>query len=301
MKNIIGLQISLIIICQLFLFASIFDSAFAVELEIRRIDPVSFSDSDLQKPNQLPHSRIARGGKNIKMAWFGGATDRYPHGILGDTLEASQLLVETNEGKQLEFVLPYNRVFEDLEPRLVDLNNDKKDEIIVIESNINSGASLAVYSIVSGQLKRIASTEFLGTSNRWLNPVGVGDFNGNGQPDIALVATPHIGGILRLYEFSDSGLRLFSEYAGVSTHKIGSMNLGLGRVVKSNPKDLLILPDQSHRVLMLLEWTQTGMRQIAKIKLNGRLVSSLMPVKKHHWHFRSDNGSFYELSLNKKP
>lgn len=290
--------LSLVLILKLLVVVLIFDSAFAAELKIRQINPVLFSDSKLKKPDQLPHSRVAKGTNHIHMAWFGGATDRYQHGILGDTLEASQLLVQTQEGKQLTFSLPDNRVFEDLEPRLVDLDKDKKDEIIVIESDVNSGASLAVYAIVSGQLKAVASTPFLGQSNRWLNPVGVGDFDGNGRLDIALVATPHIGGILRLYEFSDSGLRLFSEYAGVSTHKIGSINLGLGQVVESTPKDLLILPNQYHDALMLLEWTQSGIKQIAKTRLNGRLESSLIPVKKKdHWYFRLDNGDFYELSL----
>jgi len=296
-NSVLRSQLLLLLILPLLQFALILDSVFAVELKIRRINPIQFGYSKLKKPNQLPYSRVATGNKNIKIAWFGGATDRYKHGILGDTWEASQLLVETTQGNQLTFNLPYNRVFEDLEPRLVDLNGDKKDEVIVIESDINLGASLALYSIKSGQLKAIASTPFLGHPNRWLNPVGVGDFDGNGQPDIALVATPHIGGILRLYRFSDSGFRLFAEYTGVSTHKIGSMDLGLGRVVESNPKDLLILPNQSHNVLMLLEWTQTGIKQIAKVELYGRLRSSLLLVKRHHWRFQLDNDDFYELSL----
>jgi len=295
--RIFRLRLILILIFQLLQIGLNFDAVFAVELKTRLIRSVSFDYPKLIQPNQLPNSRIAKGNKNIKMAWLGGATNRYKHGILGDNLEASQLWVETNQGIQLSLSLPKNRVFEDLLPRLFDIDGDGKDEVIVVESDLSLGASLALYSIQSGQLKGKASTPFLGQPNRWLNPVGVGDFDGNGKPDIALVVTPHIGGVLHLYKFSDSGFRLYAEYAGVSNHKIGSMDLGLGRVVDSNRKDRLILPNQSHNVLMLLEWTHEGMKQIAKVELSGRIRSSLMPVNGHTWRFQLDNGDYYELYL----
>ena len=122
--------------------------------------------------------------------------------MFGDELEASRLVVETAEGEQVEVVLPVNRVFEDVEPRLADVNGDNSDEIIVVESDVQLGASLAVYGIVEGRLEQIAATPFIGKPHRWLNPVGVGDFDGDGHADIALVATPHIGGILRLYRLN---------------------------------------------------------------------------------------------------
>ncbi|WP_413699974.1 FG-GAP repeat domain-containing protein [Psychromonas sp. KJ10-10] len=182
---------------------------------------------------QLPLSRVAYGTKNIAKAWFAGATDRYQHNVLGDALEASLLVVEMADGKRLKIELPSNRVFEDLEPRLVDINNDGSEDIIVIESDTRSGASLAVYSIIDFQLVKIASSPFIGTPYRWLNPVGAGDFDGDGEVDIVAIITPHIGGFLRLYHLTGDKLIEFAEYSGASTHSIGSTELGLGQVIAS--------------------------------------------------------------------
>ena len=206
------------------------NTVFSIELKIHAAGPPSIDISATSRPDQLPHSRVARGNRNIIAAWFAGPTDRYRHGVLGDELEASRLEVETDDGKQLHVDLPPARVFEDLEPRLADLTGDNNDELIVVESDTKSGASLTVYGIVTDRLVRVAATPFLGQPNRWLNPLGAGDFDGDGRPDIALVATPHIGGLLRLYRFKDGTLSLFAEYSGVSTHRIGSTELGLGRL-----------------------------------------------------------------------
>jgi hypothetical protein len=252
-----------------------------------------------KRPGQLPQSRVAHGYRNITAAWLAAPTDRYRHGVLGDELEAARLVVETRAGKRLQVDLPPTRVFEDLEPRLADVDGDSRDEIIVVESDTASGASLAVYGIVDDRLVRIAATPFLGRPNRWLNPLGVGDFDGDGSPDITLVATPHIGGILRLYRFSRPALSLFAAYPGVSTHRIGSTELGLGRVVPATPRDQLLLPDQARRVLMLLEWSPNEWRVIARAALPGPLASSLMPSGDGRWRFRLADGRRFEIQLNR--
>ena len=113
-------------------------------------------------------------------------------------------MVETRSGKRLQVDLPPRRVFEDLEPRLVDVDDNSRDEIMVVESDSKFlGASLALFR----HRRRPTQTDcghlsFLGQPYRWLNPLGVGDYDGDGKLDIALVATPHIGGKLRLYRFT---------------------------------------------------------------------------------------------------
>lgn len=271
--------------------------ALSIELKIHAAGPPQIDISAASRPDQLPQSRVARGNRNIITVWYAGPTDRYRHGVLGDRLEASRLVVETTEGKRLHIDLPPARVFEDLEPRLADLNGDNRDELIVVESDMDSGASLAVYGIVSGRLVRMAATPFLGQPNRWLNPLGVGDFDGDGHPDIALVATPHIGGRLRLYRFKDGKLSLFAEYPGVSTHRIGSRELGLGRVISAAPRDRLLVPNQARRTLMILEWSPDGWHEMTRAELPGTLASSLIPVEDGRWRFRLENGKSYEIQM----
>ena len=199
----------------------------AAELVLRELDTGPVQIQEPGRADQIPHSRVAQGSKDIAGTWLAIATNRYPHGVLGDALEASRLSVESRQGTTLILDLPPNRVFEDLHPRLIDLDGDGRDEIIVVESDKELGASLAVYGIVEGRLAKRSATPFLGRSNRWLNPLGAGDFNGDGKLDIALVATPHIGGILRLYHFTEPKLSKFAEYRGVSTHSLGNTELGL--------------------------------------------------------------------------
>ena len=271
--------------------------AYSVSLEVRKTNAVLKQASRIVKPDQLPQSRIAFGKRNIRHAWFSGPTDRYHHGVLGDSLEASQLNAETNDGRTYQLNLPSSRVFEDLEPRLADLDKDGRDEIIVIESDLRRGASMSVYGIRSERLQKITSTPFLGQANRWLNPVGTGDFDGDGQLDIALVATPHIGGILRLYRYHNETLRLFAEMRGISTHRIGSTELGLGRVVKAVPRDLLLVPNQSRKVMVVLSWTPNGIEEVTRTTLSDYLATSLYKIEDRRWAFRLDNGVFYQIQM----
>ena len=275
-------------------------SGHAAQLVIRQAVPSPQKSTAPPKPGQLPQSRITYGHRDITVAWLAGPTDRYRHGVLGDDLEATRLVVETPSAKRLQAVLPVRRVFEDLEPRLADVDGNGRDEIIVVESDTESGASLAVYGIVGGQLKRIAATPFLGQPYRWLNPLGVGDFDGDGKLDIALVATPHIGGIMRLYHFKNSNLSLYAEYPGISTHRMGSTELGLGRVVSASPRDQLLVPNQARRALMLLEWSTGQWQLVARTELPGQLGSSLIPTGDGGWRFQLEDGRHFEVQIDRR-
>lgn len=273
--------------------------ACAVQIKIIQISPPSIETVFSTKPNQIPLSRVAYGLNNIKAAWLAGATTVYRHGVLGDAIEASQLMVEMSGGRILQFDLPDNRVFEDVEPRLADMTGDDVDEVIVVESDVKLGASLAVFGIVGGHLVRVASTPFIGRAYRWLNPVGVGDFDGDGDADAALISTPHIGGVLRLYRLQGQQLEQFANYSGVSTHSIGSTQVSLGRVIFSQPRDRLLVPNQEKNILMLLEWSPKGWKKHAEVRLPSNLVSSLKPMKSGVWSFKLASGEWYKVVLEK--
>ena len=272
-------------------------AAFGQSIAITEIDAYTGRENAVHMPDQLPMSRAAHGDRDISVAWLAGATNRYSHGVLGDDLEASKLVVQLRDGSVLDFELAASRVFEDLQPRLADLDADGNDEIIVVESDVNRGASLAVFGVVGGELSRLAGTPFLGQPHRWLNPVGVGDFDGDGRLDIALVATPHIGGILRLYRYQKPTLEKFAEAYGVSTHSIGSTELELGAVVPGWPRDRLLLPNQTHSELLLIEWTQSELRESARVKLPARLSSSVIPAGDNTWLLQLRDNRFMELKI----
>lgn len=181
--------------------------------------------------------------------------------------------------------------------RLADLDHDGQDEIIVVESDINEGAALAVYGLVENRIILRARTPFIGHAYRWLNPVGAGDFDGDGKLEVAIVVTPHIGGVLRLYRYSSSALTLYAELNGVSTHRMGSTELSLGQIVPGQACDRLLVPDQAQRSLLLIEWTPEGLREIARAPLPAQLQSSLSPAGDHRWRFELDNGRHYEAHI----
>jgi hypothetical protein len=245
--------------------------------------------------DQIPHSRVAQGRGVIAKAYLTSPTRRYDHGVLGDEVEAASLTVILNDGKELRYDLPESRVFEDLEPRLVNLDAEGPDEVVVVETDGKLGASLAVYGLREGKLEKVAATPFIGRAYRWLNPVGAGDFNGDSVTDLALVSTPHIGGVLKLYSYTPPKLTSFAQLRGVSTHSIGSTNLGMGKVVKGELKDLILAPSQSHNKLLLLEWVDGKIIERARVGMPSDIVSALVPTGDNQWRFRLQNGDWYRV------
>ncbi|MEO1274419.1 MAG: VCBS repeat-containing protein [Pseudomonadota bacterium] len=212
-------------------------------------------------PAPPPNSGEARAqGPGITWAGFSDATDRYPHGALGDAWEPGGLRVEATlpDGTTLgpcdaAVVLPRNRVFEDLAPRLADVTGDGLTDAIVIEADSAKGAQLAIYSIRDGRLTKIAATPFIGRANRWLAPAAIADFTGDGIDDVAYVETPHIGGTLRLWSFAGEVPRQIAEHPGVSNHRFGALEMV--SALRRCPRDtqpVILLPDQQWSVIVAL-------------------------------------------------
>ncbi len=180
----------------------------------------------------LPDGKIAvLSTGDIRRTWYSQPTRRYGHGVLGDAIEAGSLVAEDATGATYELVLDRSFVFEDITPRLVDLDKDGDNEVITIRSSLDKGAAVAIYGFADGTLKLLAATPEIGRSNRWLNIAGIGDFPGAGVNAIAWVETPHIGGILRMGVFNGNELEIFSNsYHGFSNHFIGSRELNLSAI-----------------------------------------------------------------------
>lgn len=229
----------------------------------------------------LPQSTVATGGRGIARAWLAGATDRYGHAVLGDGLEAGRLVVETAAGERLAVDLPAAEVFEDLTPRLADLDGDGRDEVLVVRSHRDVGAAVVVYGVGDdGVLAEKAATPPLGLPHRWLNPVGVADLDGDGAPEVVTVETPHIGGILRVWHWRDGGLVRGAAVGNVSNHAVRSPVLGLHALtdVDGDGRPDVVVPNQSRKELRIFSFADGRPRELATVPLPGAVATAIVPV-----------------------
>ncbi len=200
----------------------------------------------------------AFGGELISEARYEDPTTRYAHAVLGDAIEYGALVLDTTEGRRLKFVLPQERVFEDLEPRVADLDGDGRPEVITIESHRNFGARLAIY----GTDGLIAANEWIGRTNRWLAPIGAADFDGDGTTDIAYVDRPHLAKTIRVFAYKDAALTEVAQIAGYSNHRIGEDFISGGvRDCGQGPEMVVAKGDWSG--IVALRWSGTGFAQTA--------------------------------------
>lgn len=181
------------------------------------------------------------------------ATDRYDHAILGDALEWGGLRL-TGSGGSVEVTLPQARVFEDVEARVADLDGDGLAEVLVVETDIARGASLTVYDM-GGQ---VTATPFIGRTHRWLAPLGVGDLDGEGLPEIAYVDRPHLAKELVIVQYRGRKLTEVARIKGLTNHRIGDKTIAGGiRDCGQGAEAILANADWSQ--IMAVTWGRAGL------------------------------------------
>ena len=217
----------------------------------------------------LPDGKIARGNRNILAAWFADPTPRYRHFVLGSEHEAGTLVVSTSDRRILRLSLPPDSVFEDREPRIADVDGDGKDEVIVVKSYLKTGAALAIAAVRGNALEIAAETPPIGAPLRWLNPAGIGDLDGDGRPDIALVRTPHAGGELRIVTWRDGKLVETQAEDDVSNHALGSRHLRLSAIADFDGDGIadLAIPSGTRHELRFLSFRGGRLREFSRAAL----------------------------------
>ncbi|WP_137044067.1 VCBS repeat-containing protein [Pseudolabrys sp. FHR47] len=226
--------------------------------------------------NALPGSTVVTGTRDIARAWFAAPTKRYGHAVLGDDIEAGSLVIETPDGASHTVALGDDAVFEDLTPRLADLDGDGHDEIVVVKSYLKRGAAIAVIAQRNGRYRVVAETTPLGAPNRWQNPAGIADFTGDGKIDIALVRQPHAVGALELWTYDKGRLRQTASLNGFSNHVIGSPALGMSAVadVDGDGTPDLALPSFDLTRLRIMSF-RPAPREIARIALPSNAAGNI--------------------------
>ncbi len=194
--------------------------------------------------DQLPEKQITRSKTNTVYAQYAQPTAKYNHNILGDTIDAEQLVV-LRDGITYTQTVSDDYVFEDIKPRLYDVDNDGQMEIVTIRTHVKKGAGIMIYKIVNNVLTEYAWVEEIGKPYRWLNIVAIYDLDGDGTIELAWVQTPHIGGILKVTTIMAGKLEALSELSNYSNHSIGERNQCLSVVTKTVSGTTLYVPTQN--------------------------------------------------------
>ncbi len=250
--------------------------------ELHYVEPAKLSaPADLRTSasvdDALPDVVVTEGAGWIRRAWLVFPSRRYDHAILGDGVEAAGIRVELDSSQRLTFLLPDDSVFEDRFPRLVDLDSDGVDEIVLVRSYLEHGSALMVLKVKPTGIEPLAESLPIGLAHRWLNPVGVADFDNDGQKELAVVTTPHIGGNLTLYRINRHRLELIHRMPGFSNHRIGSRELGQSAVVDVNGDGVtdLVVPATGFHELRLISVVNGALKELNLIKHSSPISSAL--------------------------
>jgi hypothetical protein len=163
---------------------------------------------------------------------------------------------------------------EGIAPIWVDLTGDGQREIIVTISDQNLGAGIVVFS-ESGD--RLAEGPKMGRPFRWRHQIAVGPFSPNGEQELVVVRTPHIGGVIEYYRYRDGQLEEVTQLPGVTSHVIGSRNLDMsaaGDFDGDGTPELLVL-NPSVSELIAVRRTSEGAEIVWVIPLDGKLNTNL--------------------------
>lgn len=250
-----------------------------------RVQPLGRSFGDLPATERgreaIPASRVESAGP-ITVSLTEPTRD-YVHAALGEGAHAKTVSVverrpvQAGAGVQAvptdvsRVAAGQEAVFEDREPRLVQLTKGAVPEIVTVKSYAGRGSALAVLGKREGGWRVVAETPPVGEAQRWLNPAASADFLDVGSPQVALVRTPHADGVLQIWRFDGDRLTLAGEKAGYSNHAFGQTAQDLAAVVDldGDGRPELALPSLDRRSLAVLSW-KGGMREILRIPLPAR-------------------------------
>jgi hypothetical protein len=293
---------ALVALASTFTQAAALGQSIDARLEAVRIDggiAALFAPELPRRASMLPDGLVTAGSGAIRHAWLTHPTTRYDHGVIGDAIEAGGLAAETTAGKILSLELDERAVFEDRLARIVRL--DGTDGLLVVKSYLTRGAALAFIEAGESGLKIAAEAPPIGISHRWLNPVGIADFDGDGRDEVAAVLTPHIGGLLTIYRREGSLLRQIHQAGGFSNHRIGARELGWSAVVDANGDGIadIVVPDTQRRHLRIVTFAGGRFGDLARIALPAELSSSFARASSGTDVFLAlADGKTYRLGFN---
>lgn len=177
-------------------------------------------------------------------------TDRYGHDALGPGHEWEALEVTVAGGAEaLRFEAGPEHVFEDIAPRLWDVDGDGQTEIVTVQSHLERGARLLILKPTASGLTPLSASPYIGARHRWLAPVGMADIDADGVQDLILVDRPHLAKELVFYAFAPGALREMARVPGYTNHRFGEDRIIGGiRDCGTGPEAIVASGDWRERV-----------------------------------------------------
>lgn len=225
--------------------------------------------------NALPDSRIVSDRQN-RAAILTGPTDRYPHGVLGDQIEASAITLVSiyPTPKVLRVInIPSPWVIEGIAPIWSDLNGDGQRELIVTLSSETNGGKIVVFNEAGIQ---IAEGPGIGRGLRWRNQMAVAPYGPEKELELSAVLTPHIGGTVEFYQLKGNRLEIVASVPGFTSHVIRSRNLDLnisGQFLGTDQSTLLV-PNNQRTSLSAIRRTPEGADIAYSLNIGSHLSSN---------------------------
>jgi hypothetical protein len=250
------------------------------------LSPLPAAGAPALPPGALPDAVIGRRGAGqgvVAAAWLDQPTTRYGHAVLGDGIEAGGLSVKYADGSVQRLSLAADRVFEDRLVRFTDYLYEGRPVLMTVTSYLAVGAALTLVDpgAPDGLPPRVlAEAAPIGTANRWLNPVGAADVDGDGSIEFLAVITPHIGGTLTAFQHADGHLVAKHSLHGFSNHAYGARELGLSGVADlDKPGDGIaeaIVPEAARNAMTVVRFAGAAPRVVASITPGARIAHRLV-------------------------
>jgi hypothetical protein len=219
--------------------------------------------------------RIVADGSG-RVAILSGPTDAYPHGVLGDRIEASTVTIIDSASGTTTIAPDAGPVIEGISPMWVDADGDGILEILVTLSDAGVGARVAL----AGPSGFIEGPP-IGQGSRWRHQIGAAPIGPAGESEIVVIRTPHLGGIVEFYRLVDDELRIVATVPGLTSHVLGSRNLDLALIADADGDGSLevVAPTQDRTELGAVRRTPEGAEVAWTVPLDGLMVTNLAAVE----------------------
>ncbi|MEL6308840.1 MAG: hypothetical protein AAFQ52_11910 [Chloroflexota bacterium] len=225
-------------------------------------------------------ARIVVSDDNRIAVYAGATNERYVHGIMGDDIEGSEVVILQIVDGAFEILeritLTGDAVYEGLSPMWADVNGDGAQDLITTVSDSQSGSRIRAYIFTDEGVQTVDGVP-IGRGNRWQHQLVWASFAPDGTFELVEVLTPHIGGVVRFYQYQGDRLEIVAELSGYTSHVIGSRNLDMAVAGDFNGDGIpeIVLPSQDRMTIAGIQRTETGATVVWQLPLNAPVVTNL--------------------------